>query len=724
MAKQIATEANRQSFLIKLASNPNYFGKVMNSKQPVIQAPGKNTTYEDLHCVSYNPQSMELRAVVEIKQSNGFSGDSCTDGSFEYVRFFVDYLNNGTWVDEGVTAFNTHDIAHTGSLCYGVTLKIKPDFSSTCKDKPILPRVRAILSWNQIPTAGDANFTPFWGNVKEVNIQIRPKSKFFDIPFKDWTTILDKNNLSIASELKIKSIIEGAQVNSGINKNIAQLDNNKNLVFDAKHLLDLKKVYGNKVDDTRLGSTAIMMAQTKAYASNVSAISKSLISAKLDLAAVSDFVINSKYNTSFEELTCVGLNREINELHGAIHVKRPNGYMGDLCSIGSREYVAFYMDFGAGWKYMGTSSVQVHDIAEMPKDGLMYNIYLPVNLTPWQKAYCQAGIAKVRGILSWNILPPPNDPNYVAPWGDTEECQVEIKPLPKGVVDPVTPVISTLGGIEVDKINASGIANGQSTIVPAIKGIDSPFDGLILFGGIIGSALPGSKYRILVQEPGSLIFQPNTSSFTVNVTNINSGVVSFTNINQAADIAGYFTYLNDYVGPDLVQVSGNLLGHFTPSKSGLHFVKIETLGGDVSAVVPFMVDKSAPVVKIDITSGGGNCGTNFSTGDILSGTFNYHNEDSGVNIGDSNFLSVSLSLAPSGALGTPLFGTSGLPADPDAPSISYPTSAAITNQWFLNTATMTPCGYTVHIHATNRTIVSSSFVGKYDTKSQGFCIAK
>jgi hypothetical protein len=718
MAKQIAIEVNRQGFLIKLASNPNYFGKVMNSKQPVIQAPGKNTTYEDLHCISYNPQSAELRAVVEIKQSSGFSGDSCTDGSFEYVRFFVDYLNNGTWVDEGVTVFNTHDIAHTGSLCYGVTLKITPDFASTCKDKPILPRVRAILAWNQIPPAGDANFTPFWGNVKEVNIQIQPKSKLFSLPFKDWGTML-----SATTKSKIAALISGEKTNGNFINAAAAFDTNKNIVFDQQHLSELKKAYGNKVDDTRLGSTAIMMAQTKAYSSNVSAISKSLIAAKLDLAAVSDFVINSKYNTSFEELTCVGLNREINELHGAIHVKRPNGYLGDLCSVGSREYVAFYMDFGTGWQYMGTSSVQVHDIAEIPKDGLMYNIYLPINLTPWQKAYCQAGIAKVRGILSWNILPPPNDPNYVAPWGDTEECQVEIKPLPKGVVDAVTPVISTLGGIEVDKINAAGIANGQSTIVPAIRGVDSPFDGLILFGGIIGSALPGSKYRILIQEPGSLIFQPNTASFTVNVTNINSGVQSFVDVNQTADVAGYFTYLNDYVGSDLVQVAGNLLGHFSPSRSGLHFVKIETLSGDVSTVVPFMVDKSNPVVKIDITSGGGNCGTNFSTGDILSGTFNYHNEESGVNIGNSNFLAVSLSLAPTGALGTPLFGTSGAPADPDAPSINYPSSAASTNQWFLNTAAMTPCGYTVHIHGTNRTIVSSSSVGKYDTKSQGFCIA-
>ncbi len=723
MAKQIELEANRQNFLIKLASNPNYFGQVINAALPVIAAPKQNTSFEDLHCVSYHPASEELRAVIEIKKPSGYSGDSCTDGSTEYVRFFVDYLNNGSWVDEGVTSFTAHDIAHSASLCYGVTLKIKPDYASFCKEKPILPKVRAILSWNQMPPAGNPNFVPFWGAIKEVYIQIRPKSKWFDFPFKDWKLGVNDVLLSATDKFKIKSLMEGPQVNSGVMPTTAVYDPAKYLKLNLSQIANLKKIYQDKVEDSRLGATAMMMANSKTYASNTMSIAKALKGAQLNLEKVSDFIITSKFNTSFEELTCVGLNREINELHGAIHVKRPDGYLGDLCTNGSREYVAFYMDFGNGWQYMGTSSVKVHDIKDIPKAGLMYNVYLPVNLTKWQQAYCKAGIAKVRGILSWNILPPPNAPEYVAPWGDREECQVEVKPLPKGTFDPVTPVISTLGGIDVDKINAGGIANGQSSIVPAINAKDSPFDGLILFGGIIGSAIAGAKYKILIQEPDSAIFQPYTSGFGITITKINSGIVSFDDVIQVADASGYFTYLNDYIGPDLVQVNGNILGHFSPTKSGIHRVKIETLAGDVSTTIAFMVDQSVPVVSIDITSGGGNCGTNFTASDVLTGVFNYQDELSGVNIGDNNFLAVSLSLAPSGANGTPLFGTPNAAADPDTSSIVYPSEPTLTNQWFLDAKLLTPCGYTVHIHATNRTIVSSSAIGKHTSKSQGFCIA-
>ena len=38
---------------------------------------------------------------------------------------------------------------------------------------PQLPRVRAILSWEIAPPAGQPNWSPPWGNVVECNIQIR-----------------------------------------------------------------------------------------------------------------------------------------------------------------------------------------------------------------------------------------------------------------------------------------------------------------------------------------------------------------------------------------------------------------------------------------------------------------------------------------------------------------------------------------------------------------------
>src|SRR5262249_12822594 len=38
---------------------------------------------------------------------------------------------------------------------------------------------RAILSWQMIPTAGDAGFNPIWGNHMDCHVQIRPRFIIF-----------------------------------------------------------------------------------------------------------------------------------------------------------------------------------------------------------------------------------------------------------------------------------------------------------------------------------------------------------------------------------------------------------------------------------------------------------------------------------------------------------------------------------------------------------------
>ena len=128
------------------------------------------------------------------------------------------------------------------------------------------------------------------------------------------------------------------------------------------------------------------------------------------------------------------------------------------------EYLAYYMDFGGGWVYMGTSAVNVHDIPTIPREGLWYNAPLHVYLTPYQKKWCETGKAKIRVILSWSVVPPV-DPDWIAPWGDREECNVEIKPLPKDVPGEIYPFIELLGGMPVDLISAiTGNATGVHTL--------------------------------------------------------------------------------------------------------------------------------------------------------------------------------------------------------------------------------------------------------------------
>jgi hypothetical protein len=51
-----------------------------------------------------------------------------------------------------------------------------------------------------------------------------------------------------------------------------------------------------------------------------------------------------QFNTRYEELTCVGLWPEKNLLEATLMVKLPFGFLGDLCSPGSYEYVRFFID--------------------------------------------------------------------------------------------------------------------------------------------------------------------------------------------------------------------------------------------------------------------------------------------------------------------------------------------------------------------------------------------
>ena len=116
MNKKMDTAELRRNHKLLLLKNRNYFGNLTKAGllidgflEPVFELIS-DTYYEELTCVSFNPATNELWAVVRIKQETGYSGGPCTDGSKEYVRFYVDYNRDGTWVDEGAVNFDAHDL--------------------------------------------------------------------------------------------------------------------------------------------------------------------------------------------------------------------------------------------------------------------------------------------------------------------------------------------------------------------------------------------------------------------------------------------------------------------------------------------------------------------------------------------------------------------------------------------------------------------------------------
>ena len=694
---------DRQGFKLNLISNLNYYGNLdaKSFGQPVKKIVS-SVDFEELKCISYNPNTRELRATVHIKSETGYLGNHCKSGSYEYVRFYIDYKNDGTWEDLGVTSFKIHNIEDHDGLCYGVKLNIKPKHKKTCDDAPVLPNVRAILSWNVEPPVDTPDYKPTWGNVKEARIQIAPRFKFWPVPAP--IDLLDVVN-PLASTLPVFD---------------------KTASFTKIDVL--KKQYKGKVDDARLATMVLKNVNTNFSLKDIVKSKKLFEAAKVDFSSVLDGIIHSKFNTTYEELKCIGLNRKLNELHADIQIKKASGYSGDLCSAGSKEYVAFYMDFGAGWQFMGTSSVKVFDIDEIPtEDGLWYNAFLPVNLTPYQKEFCKEGKARIKGILSWNTPPTPHDPDFVATWGDWEVCNAEIKPLPEDLPSLTNqPWIESLGGVDNEIIDqVTGLAKGPSLLPNNITADYSPFDGNVYITGTIINQSFAARYKIMIKEPGGSFLAFN-KNFTVRVRTTNTllGTESSANVLQQPDSNSFYEYLPKSTGTIQKHVNGNILSLFRPTTKGMHEFYIESQTGEKSETVKFMVDKDIPSVSLDITSGTGNCGK-FSIGEEIKGTFRVEN--------DRHLDYVRLRLAPHNPSGTielvsiDTISFGDVATDSGSLTISIDDQDSnldyITGEWKIDTSSLPACGYTIEIRAVDRTIVSSSVVGKYSPRvTRGFCL--
>ena len=188
-----------------------------------------------------------------------------------------------------------------------------------CKVENIL-NVRAILSWNWEPTAGDPNFIPVWGNVVNARVQVAPQF-IFKTPIKD---LIEQKILTIDTQL------------------LKQLDVNKPLpASEVKSLSygELKALYAStKVPAHRYGfKDAIKLsnksikgglgplaaAQTKPPGKSKSE-AKSEIKASLglfagvELAGILAGIDQTSGNTTFEELTCAGYNPHTRALEGVI----------------------------------------------------------------------------------------------------------------------------------------------------------------------------------------------------------------------------------------------------------------------------------------------------------------------------------------------------------------------------------------------------------------------
>lgn len=670
----------RAQFKSLLLTNPNYFGNLAESPfTPVLGIAG-NTHYEELACVGYHPQQERLEGVVYVYQPAGYGTDVCGPGTSEFVRFYLSFDNGATWQDQGLTSFQAYNIPEGTDggkrLEYAVSLAVDPKRKGCLKEQLI--QVRAILSWNNPPPANQPSWSPIWGNVVEATVQVAPRRFFFLPELFEFAKAKFSPHLAdiIDSDLPIPVPPK---------------------VFGGAELSVLYK--GKGIPPHRFA-----FKELKAFTSAQVSLSAEALSAFLPGVALEPGLIDflepkGDGDTSFEELTCIGLDpNSPDTLVGVIRVKKSAGYSGGLCSDGSPEYVTFWADFDENGSFetcLGTASVTVHDLASIPANGVNYAVRLPVDLAPYRRA-CREGakVVRIRAILSWNVPAPCSNPSHVPTWGNREETLIHIAPkvqIPGGK-------IAILGGIPVGHIDdISGLTT--PTAVFALN--NTPPDGLgrpCPFAGIVtGQGVPIVGYTYVVEvSPDNVLFTPVLTDLTV------TDQFGNTSTHKANAVTKRFDYL------PFTQNVNSLLAHWNSGGDALWYVRLSVYdaGGILQGTDTHRIqlDNTGPEASIDIATGVGNCGK-FAAGTLLGGTFVARD----LYLGGYS-VSVEPAVNPPG-VGVPVPGSG-----------NVNTALAPGDSWSLDTTGMQPCGYVVRLGVVDRAIVHSQAVGHHVTDSAGFCL--
>jgi len=548
------------------------------SKIPLSIFQTKMSTYfEQLVCVGYNPKRQELTAHIKINRAFGYSGDLCQNGSKEYVRFYLNY--GSQWEDQGIISVNVHDIP-TDKDCnknpmkpleYVVRLKIKP--KSECCDKPVLPKVRAILAWNTMPAANSPNATYTWGDILDDTIQIIPK--FCNNPLEFVNPFIkplaaDLNSLSdnLLPKVEFQSLIE--------------------LYKDQKI-----------VPSERFGYKLLQESLSTPNLEALENIKLLFTNNSLDFNNSVAGFSKLKCNTNFEELKCIGLDYHNEALVGTFRIKKPIGYNGNLCTKGSTEYVTFWIQTEeCQWVKINTAKVQVHDIATIPSEGISYSAILPFNLDKLKKSCKDPQVFKIRAVLSWNSIPTSYN---CTGYGNAIESYIQLQPKSKTLT---CPGLIAVGGVSVGDINnTSGLTNPGATFLNSLPTFNnSPFGGIIVVQGV---SCPGQKYKVQVKNlsDGSIYYLNN--SFTVDDINGDPVIISSNSNNE-------YEYLSFHDNPR------NVLASFPSVGDSLLEISIEDLSGS-SSIQKIQLDNSKPLVTLNIDDNG-NC-THYTQGDEIVGDF-------------------------------------------------------------------------------------------------------
>lgn len=683
--------AHRAGFRLLLAGNPNYFGTFPDiGFEPVLPLKG-DTTYEALSCVSYSPERGRLEATIQVRRPAGYSSGLCGRGSYEHVRFHVSYDEGATFIDAGLVSVNVHDLPagrdcvknpwHPLSYVCGVDFQPRRDWCG----RPVLPLVRAILSWELVPDAGKPNWPVIWGDVRECHVQVRPRRFVL-------SDIADKVPKDLLEQIPHAVLEEPPDVQPDAGP------------LPEPTLETLAKNYrSSEIPEHRFALSHLLAAAeapalTSAALAGSAALGKSL---GIDLGKVAAALEATKGDVTFEELHCVGLDNNLDQLVATFTVKRPTGFSGGPCTRGSTEYIAFWADFGGDcvYTYLGTAQVNTHDYDKLPKGGLCYAAVLPVDLGAFRRGCDVPIFGRVRAVLSWGTPPSTSNPDALPHWGNRIDAHVQLRPGRR--YDGVAR-FDFVGGVPAVDLNPlTGMTAVATTLdvngTPVAP--DSPFAGLVVLRGVPDPALAGERYLIWMSNlttggPAA----PLTQQFYVNPadgpgtwhTPDPSGTLWPTWANNPSGVLGYFTP----GGNDKWRLDLELIG------SGI----VDSQTVQMDNLVRGVIDPSDPDNAGDLRLDTGSaCRVPRGT---LTGQFVAR---------DLHFSHWSISVH--GGPDTPV------PPTPLAVGIAPTTQTDLAGQPFsLNTSNLKACGYTIRVTVVDRAVVNSAHVGNRVNIERGVCL--
>jgi hypothetical protein len=157
-------------------------------------------------------------------------------------------------------------------------------------------------------------------------------------------------------------------------------------------------------------------------------------------------VLGIQRDTAYESIGHVCFDMDLEQLQATIHMNGDDGYSDEVCKGGSTEHVRFYLSYdgGSSWLDVGVNSFNVcNRPGTRPRQEA---VAVGVNSTLAVSILDRLPV--VRAILSWNVPPPKDMPEWVPVWGDVLDARIDLEQAGRAAQDFATedPGISGMGG--------------------------------------------------------------------------------------------------------------------------------------------------------------------------------------------------------------------------------------------------------------------------------------